>query len=32
MNALFRRRALLKQLGAAAFLATPVFRSVLAEA
>jgi len=31
-KALLKRRALLKQLGAAAFLATPVFRSVLAEA
>ncbi|MDX2051911.1 MAG: DUF1552 domain-containing protein [Polyangiaceae bacterium] len=31
-NAVLKRRSLLKQLGAAAFLATPVFRSVIAEA
>lgn len=31
-KAILKRRTLLKQLGAAAFLATPVFRSVLAEA
>lgn len=31
-NAVLKRRALLQQLGAAAFLATPVFRSVIAEA
>lgn len=31
-KAIFKRRSLLQQLGAAAFLATPVFRSVFAEA
>jgi len=31
-KAIFKRRSLLQQLGAAAFLATPVFRSVIAEA
>ncbi len=31
-KAIFKRRSLLQQLGAAAFLATPVFRSVISEA